>query len=93
MPERVPRCLEKILILEQQRRFRVGLSFPNEYRNLAADTAQSLAKRYGKEQVLYDKYHKAEFAKPGLNFDLPLLYKKECDLIVVFLCKLDSPKF
>jgi len=36
--------------------------------------------------VLYDRHHTAEFADADLAFNLPDLYRKESDLIVVVLC-------
>ena len=69
------------------KRFSVGLSFPGEHRLFVENIAERLASNVGKSQVLYDKYHEAEFAQPDLDVYLPKLYRTECDLIAVFLCR------
>ncbi|MES9883165.1 MAG: TIR domain-containing protein [Sedimenticola sp.] len=79
-------------MIEGQRRFKVGLSFPGEHRELVGQAAESLEEAFGRECVLYDQFHEAEFAKPNLYVHLPGLYKDECDLIVIFLCKEYSAK-
>jgi hypothetical protein len=48
--------------------------------------ADVLAKTLGKEHILFDKYHEAEFARPGLDTYLQSLYHNESELNVVFLC-------
>ena len=48
--------------------------------------AKHVATAFGEERVLYDKYHDAEFARLDLNVYLPALYRKDSELIVVFLC-------
>ena len=49
------------------RRFKIAFSFPGEYRVLVETVASQLAKKYGKANILYDKYHRAEFARPNLD--------------------------
>jgi hypothetical protein len=68
------------------RRFQVALSFPGEHRDFVAQVAESLAAAVGREQVLYDKFHEAEFARPNLDVYLPSLYREQAELIVLFLC-------
>jgi len=48
--------------------------------------AADLAATFTEDRVLYDRFHDAEFARPDLNIYLPNLYRKESDLLVVFLC-------
>jgi hypothetical protein len=36
--------------------------------------------------VLYDNYHKVEFARPNLDLYLQRLYHDDSELVVVFLC-------
>jgi len=67
-------------------RFRVALSYPGEHRDVVAKVAEHLATALGEERVLYDKFHEAEFARPELDVYLPELYRKDSELIVVFLC-------
>lgn len=72
--------------LPTPRRFDIALSFPGEHRGYVAEVAAHLATTFGEERVLYDKYHDAEFARLDLNTYLPALYRKESELIVIFLC-------
>jgi hypothetical protein len=68
-------------------RFRVGLSFPGEYRGKTIKPmADCLAHQLSKPRVLYDRYYEAEFARTDLDVYLPNLYLNECDLVAVFLC-------
>ncbi|MFN6339489.1 MAG: hypothetical protein ACK41W_12305 [Cyanobacteriota bacterium] len=79
----------------RRHRFRVGLSFPGALREgLVKHVAEFLKvyignndDQFGIEQVLYDHYHIDEFAVLRLRDDLQLLYRNECNLIVVFLCR------
>ena len=67
-------------------RFEVALSFPGEHRNYVEEVAAHLASTFGEERILYDQYHDVEFARLDLNTYLPSLYRKESELIVIFLC-------
>ncbi len=69
------------------KRFSVALSFPGERRVFVEQVAARLADHVGRERVLYDKYHEAEFARPELDVYLPQLYAAESELIVIFLCE------
>ena len=77
---------ENIFRRTSTKRFSVGLSFSGEHREFIERLARALAEKLGKNHVLYDKYHEAEFARPNLDVYLPNLYRTECDLITVFLC-------
>jgi hypothetical protein len=68
------------------KRFRVALSFPGERREFIEQVAAILAGNLGKEQVLYDHYHAAEFARTNLDTYLQYLYHEDSDLIAVFFC-------
>ena len=68
-----------------QKRFKVALSFSGEQRHLVDEIAQKLADVYGKEKILYDKYHAAEFARPDFKTYIENLYVNEVDLLVVFI--------
>lgn len=72
---------------DMSKRFRVGFSFAGEKREFVAEAAEILAKQLGRDVILYDKYHEAEFAHANLGFDLPGLYEKEVDLVVGVFCK------
>ena len=68
------------------KRFRIAFSFAGETRDFVAKVAAILAKRFGKDKILYDKYHNAEFSRSDLAFYLPDLYEKEADLVVAIFC-------
>ncbi len=51
-----------------------------------AQVAEILAARLGRDKILYDKYYEAEFAQADLAWDLPELYHRQTDLIVVIFC-------
>ncbi len=70
----------------QQKRFPIALSFPGERREFINAVANRLAESLGRDRVLYDKYHEAEFARLDLDTHLQQLYHDESDLIAVFLC-------
>jgi len=71
-----------------KKRFRIALSFPGEYRDaIIHKIALSLAEVYSKDEILYDEFHSAEFARPNLDTYLQNLYHDESELIVVFLCE------
>ncbi len=69
------------------KRFRIAFSFAGEKRAFVAKVAAILAKRFGKTEILYDKYFEAAFAHADLGLDLPDLYHDQSDLVVVVLCK------
>ncbi|MCG8345772.1 MAG: TIR domain-containing protein [Chlorobiales bacterium] len=68
------------------KRFKVALSFPGEYREIIKNIANKLSDRYTKERILYDHFHRAEFARPNLDTHLQKLYNEDSELIVVCLC-------
>lgn len=68
------------------KRFRIAFSFAGEKRDFVSKVADILSERFGKDRILYDKYHNAEFSRSDLAFYLPDLYEKESDLIVAVLC-------
>jgi WD40 repeat protein len=69
----------------RSKRFRIALSFPSERRKFVAKVADRLARETGKERILYDQWHEAEFARPRLATYLPRLYVEETELTAVFL--------
>jgi hypothetical protein len=68
------------------RRFEVALSFPGDHRDVVEPVASRLAERLGRDSVLYDEYHDAEFARLDLDVYLPGLYRTQSELVVIFLC-------
>lgn len=68
------------------RRFKIALSFSGKNRDIVQKIAEGLAEVYGESRVLYDMFHRAEFARPNLDLHLQNLYKNESDLIVIFIC-------
>jgi tetratricopeptide (TPR) repeat protein len=69
------------------KRFRIAFSFAGEKRDFVAKVADLLAKRFGDEHILYDKFHEAEFARARLGRYLPKLYHDQSDLVVVVICR------
>ncbi|MFM9100557.1 MAG: TIR domain-containing protein, partial [Cyanobium sp.] len=67
------------------KRFAVAFSHAGEDRPQVAPLAEALAARLGRDRVLYDRFHEAEFTRIGLNVYLPRLYRDESELIVVVL--------
>lgn len=67
------------------RRFAVALSYPSERREFVASVAAGLAEMFSPERILYDRFHEAEFARPDLDVYLPELYRKDAELVVIFL--------
>ena len=43
------------------KRFRIAFSFSGDKREFVAEIAGILAGHFGKDRLLYDKYHQAEF--------------------------------
>ena len=68
------------------RRFKVGLSFPGELRDLVEPVAEALGRELGRERVFYDRFHEADLARPNLDVYLQSLYHDESEIIVIFLC-------
>lgn len=66
--------------------FKIALTFAGESRDLVEKIAIELANKFSKEDILYDKFHEADFARPQLDIYLQKLYHDCSDLIVVFLC-------
>ncbi len=76
------------------RRFRIAFSFAGEKREFVAQVADILAKKFSAKEILYDKYHEAEFARHDLGIYLAELYGKQADLIVPVLCpKYDTKRW
>ena len=69
------------------KRFRVAFSFAGATRNYVAAVAEILSQHFGRDAILYDKYHEGEFSRPDLALYLPKLYKEEADLVVGVFCK------
>ena len=68
------------------KRFRIALSFAGEKRDFVAKVAEILAEQFGREHILYDKYHEAEFARRDLGIYLPELYHDQAEFVVVVVC-------
>lgn len=64
-----------------------AFSFAGEKRDFVKKVAGLLAQSFGKEAILYDKFHEAEFARARLGLYLPKLYNEQSDLVVVVICR------
>jgi TIR domain len=69
------------------KRFRMAFSFAGEKRDFVQKAASLLAHGFGKEAILYDKFHEAEFSRARLGRYLPKLYHEQSDLVVVVICR------
>ena len=72
--------------------FKIALTFAGESRDLVEQIAFTLANKFDKEEILYDGFHEATFARPQLDMYLQKLYHDCSELIVVFLCDQYSQK-
>jgi len=54
------------------KRFRIAFSFSGDKREFVAEIAAILARNFGEDRLLYDKYHEAEFARSDLACGYPL---------------------
>ena len=70
----------------EPRRFDIALSFQGEQRDYVKEVAALLASTFSEGRVLYEHFHDAEFARLDLNTYLSALYRKDSELIVIFLC-------
>jgi tetratricopeptide (TPR) repeat protein len=75
-----------------KRRFRVALSFPGDHRSRVENIATALAARFGRDQILYDRWYAAEFNRANLDVYLSQLYHDDSDLIGIFLCRAFNEK-
>lgn len=67
------------------KRFKVALSFPGERRAYVEKVANVLAENLGRDEVFYDKFYQAELARPNLDVLLQRIYRRNADLVVIFL--------
>lgn len=73
--------------VKKQKHFKIALTFAGESRDLVEKIAMTLANKFSTDEILYDKFHEADFARPQLDTYLQKLYHDCSDLIVVFLCE------
>jgi hypothetical protein len=52
----------------ESKRFRIAFSFAGEKRDFVAQVAAILARRFGEDKILYDKFHQPEFSRSDLAF-------------------------
>ncbi len=79
--------LSKGETVETMKHFKVAFTFAGESRDLVENVAEEVSKIFDRREILYDKYHEADFARPQLDLYLQELYHDKSDLIVVFLCE------
>lgn len=72
--------------MESDKRFQVAISYTSDYQQFVGEVAELLSQVLGRQRVLYDKFHEAEFARPNLDTHLQALYHDQSQLVVVFLC-------
>ncbi len=79
-------------INHKNKRFAIGLSFPEAVRKRAKAIADILSETFTKDRILYDDYHAAEFARANLDTYLQDLYKNETELVVNFICHANNER-
>jgi len=75
-----------------KKRFLAALSFPGDHRALVGKVAECLAGELTNDRVLYDEFHRSEFARPNLDTYLQALYHDQSELVVVFCAVITSAK-
>lgn len=70
---------------ESPKRFRVALSFSGQDRLYVEQVAHTLGDALSRDRIFYDRWHQAELARSNLDTYLLNIYRRECDLVVVFL--------
>lgn len=61
--------------------------FPGEQRSYVSKVAGSLRKELGKDAVFYDYDYQSQLVRPNLDLLLQNIYRKQSELLVVFLSK------
>jgi tetratricopeptide (TPR) repeat protein len=77
---------KRVRATKNAKRFRVAFSFAGEKRDYVRKVANALTSHFKKEEILYDKFHEAEFSRARLGRYLPKLYHEQSELIVVVVC-------
>jgi len=72
--------------ISKNRIYKIGLSFPGEYRDLVSRIADILSDKMGKDNIFYDGYYEHLLARPSADLYLNEIFNERCELIVVFLC-------
>lgn len=86
--EKIDKSLKKL----EGIKFKVALSFPGEKRKYVSKVADYLRIEFGNDQVFYDFDYQSQLAKPDLDTLLQNIYRKNSELIVVFLSREYSQK-
>jgi hypothetical protein len=68
-------------------KFKVALSFPGERRGYVGEVAAALKRRLRRGLVFYDKDFTSQLARPNLDTLLQRIYRRNSELVVVFLSK------
>ena len=65
--------------------FQAALSFAGEHRSYVREVALALIEKLGGDAVFYDDNFKAQLARPDADLLLQNVYRRQSDLVVVFL--------
>lgn len=84
--------VDKSMIRVDEVNFKVALSFPGEKRGYVSSVVDLLKEKLGKDQIFYDFDYQSQLARPDLDTMLQNIYRNNCELVVVFLCKECSEK-
>ncbi len=78
------------IITPTSHRYRVAISYAGEDRLRVKPVASALAKRFGKDRIFYDEFHRSHLLGKNLDERLVKAYS-DAELVVVFLSR-DYPK-
>ena len=82
-PGKIDRSVSRVAEIK----FKVAMSFPGEKRSYVGAVVKSLRPEFSSDSIFYDFDYQAQLARPNLDTLLQHIYRKQSDLIVVFLCK------
>jgi len=78
----------------KNRHFRVGISYSSDKRDFVGKVVNLLSDKIGAENVFYDEYYVSQLARFELDLFLGEIYRRQCDLIVVFFsCDYDKRRW
>ncbi len=67
--------------------FKVALSFPGERREYVEQVVNELKPELGEDAVFYDFDYQSFLAAPNVDIILQTIYRKQSDIVVVFICE------
>lgn len=74
---------------EKPKKYVIGVSYSRAQesrRRFVAQVAETLARQFSRDEILFDEFHTEEFAVVDLHIKLPDLYAHQSEIILVFIC-------